>query len=88
MDAAEALTRPVDEELAGDRAQQAAWLAELRRVGLLGDDPDVEQIVTALHEYLGRTPSSAASLYIATTMSSQQFSRSARTRRETHQTAG
>ena len=31
------LTRPADEELAADRAQQAAWLAELRRVGLLGD---------------------------------------------------
>ena len=29
------LTRPADEELAGDQAQQAAWLAELRRVGLL-----------------------------------------------------
>ena len=28
------LTRPVDEELVGDRAEQAAWLAELRRVGL------------------------------------------------------
>ena len=33
------LTRPADEELAGDQAEQAAWLAELRRVGLLGDDP-------------------------------------------------
>ncbi len=32
------LTRPVDEELADDQAEQAAWLAELRRVGLLGDD--------------------------------------------------
>ena len=30
------LTRPADEELAADQAQQAAWLAELRRVGLLG----------------------------------------------------
>ena len=59
------LTRPVDEELAGDRAQQAAWLAELRRVGLLGDDPDVEQIVTALHEYLGRTPSKLLALSLA-----------------------
>ena len=41
------LTRPVEAELASDRAEQAAWLAELRRVGLLGDaDPndDPEQI--------------------------------------------
>ena len=39
------LTRPADEELAADRAEQAAWLAELRRVGLLGDDPTSTQIV-------------------------------------------
>ena len=55
------LTRPAEQELAEDRAAQAAWLAELRRVGLLDDDPsadpDVEQIVLALHRYLGRTPS-------------------------------
>ncbi len=51
------LTRPVDEELANDEAEQAAWRAELRRVGLLDDDADVEQIVLALHRYLGRTPS-------------------------------
>ena len=59
------LTRPVDEELASDRAEQAAWLAELRRVGLLGDDPDVEQVVRALHEYLGRTPSKLLALSLA-----------------------
>ena len=59
------LTRPVDEELAGNRAEQAAWLAELRRVGLLGDDPDVEQVVLALHEYLGRTPSKLLALSLA-----------------------
>ncbi|MGV0645948.1 4-alpha-glucanotransferase [Mycolicibacterium sp. XJ2546] len=53
------LTRPAEEELAADRAQQAAWLAELRRVGLLGDSEDasVDEIVAALHRYLGRTPS-------------------------------
>ncbi|MET0993056.1 MAG: 4-alpha-glucanotransferase [Mycobacterium sp.] len=59
------LTRPVDEELAGDRAEQAAWLAELRRLALLGDDPDVEQVVRALHEYLGRTPSKLLALSLA-----------------------
>jgi 4-alpha-glucanotransferase len=59
------LTRPVDEELAGDRAEQAAWLDELRRVGLLGEDPDVEQIVLALYRYLGRTPSKLLALSLA-----------------------
>ena len=58
------LTRPVEAELESDRAELAAWLTELSRVGLLGendDDPehkqDPEQIVLALHRYLGRTPS-------------------------------
>ncbi|BBZ28780.1 4-alpha-glucanotransferase [Mycolicibacterium madagascariense] len=51
------LTRPADEELAHDRAEQEAWLAALRTEGLLGDDPTVEQIVSALYAYLGRTPS-------------------------------
>lgn len=53
------LTRPVDEELESDRADLAAWMAELRRVGLLddGDEDDPEQVVLALYRYLGRTPS-------------------------------
>ncbi|HUH72214.1 MAG TPA: 4-alpha-glucanotransferase [Mycobacterium sp.] len=52
------LTRPVGEELKSDRAHLAAWMAELRRVGLLGDhEDDPEQIVLALYRYLGRTPS-------------------------------
>ncbi|MGE2817796.1 4-alpha-glucanotransferase [Mycobacterium heidelbergense] len=55
------LTRPVEAELESDRAELAAWLAELRRVGLLSENgPDLEdpeQIVLALHRYLGRTPS-------------------------------
>jgi 4-alpha-glucanotransferase len=51
------LTRSVDEELADDEAEQAAWLATLRDAGLLGADPSVEQIVSALYAYLGRTPS-------------------------------
>jgi 4-alpha-glucanotransferase len=59
------LTRPVAEELADDRAEQAAWLDELRRVGLLGEDPDVEQIVLALYRYLGRTPSKLLALSLA-----------------------
>ncbi|MGA7049986.1 MAG: 4-alpha-glucanotransferase [Mycobacterium sp.] len=52
------LTRSVADELASDRAELAAWMAELRRVGLLGDrEDDPEQIVLALYGYLGRTPS-------------------------------
>ena len=34
------LTQPVEAELESDRAELAAWMAELRRVGLLGDDED------------------------------------------------
>ncbi|UXA15891.1 4-alpha-glucanotransferase [Mycobacterium sp. SMC-4] len=59
------LTRPAAEELAGDRAQQAAWLAELRRVGLLAEDADVAAVVLALHRYLGRTPSRLLALSLA-----------------------
>jgi 4-alpha-glucanotransferase len=51
------LTRPVEEELAIDELERVAWLGELRRVGLLGADPDVPEIVEALHAYLSRTPS-------------------------------
>ena len=55
------LTRSVDEELAAAQAERAAWLAELRRVGLLTQEADVEynseETVLALHRYLGRTPS-------------------------------
>jgi 4-alpha-glucanotransferase len=52
------LTRPVEAELESDRAELAAWMAELRRVGLLGDyEDDPEHTVVALYRYLGRTPS-------------------------------
>jgi 4-alpha-glucanotransferase len=55
------LTRPVETELESDRAELAAWMAELRRVGLLSDsegpDVDPEQVILALYRYLGRTPS-------------------------------
>jgi 4-alpha-glucanotransferase len=59
------LTRPAAEELAADQEQQAAWLAELRRVGLLGDDASVEAVVLALYRYLGRTPSKLLALSLA-----------------------
>jgi 4-alpha-glucanotransferase len=51
------LTRSFDEERASAEHEQAAWLAELRRVGLLDEDADTEATVLALHRYLGRTPS-------------------------------
>lgn len=55
------LTRPVEEELKAGRAELTAWLAELRRVGLLAEETDLQQdtdtIVLALYRYLGRTPS-------------------------------
>lgn len=63
------LTRPAEEELAGDREHQQAWRAELRRVGLLGGDAeseaDVDETVLALHRYLGLTPSRLLALSLA-----------------------
>ncbi len=56
-DALGLLTRPVDEEIAEDHQEQAAWLAELHRVGLLPDEASTEQVILALYRYLGRTPS-------------------------------
>src|SRR6185369_11711404 len=57
-----------DEELAADRRQQAAWLDELRRVGLLRgdlDDTGVDQVVRTLYQYLGRTPARLLALSLA-----------------------
>ncbi|MFA5707009.1 4-alpha-glucanotransferase [Mycolicibacterium sp.] len=52
------LTRSAEQETAEDRRQQQAWLAELRRVGLLStDQAEPEAVITALYRYLGRTPS-------------------------------
>lgn len=75
------LTRPAEVELAEDSAAQEAWLAELRRVGLLPDTPEasgadehtgaapgapsVEEVVEALYRYLGRTPSKLLALALA-----------------------
>ena len=54
------LTRSLDDELATDRAEQAAWLDELRRRGLLAPDIDIDididQTVLAMHRYLAWTP--------------------------------
>jgi 4-alpha-glucanotransferase len=51
------LTRSAQDELADDRAQQEAWMAELRRAGLLGAEADEEDVTLALYRYLGRTRS-------------------------------
>ncbi len=61
------LTRSADEELAADGRQQEAWLRELRRVGVLGDaqDASVDDVVSALYRYLGRTPSRLLALSLA-----------------------
>lgn len=59
------LTRPAEQELADDRAQQEAWLAELRRVGLLGAEADEEDVTVALYRYLGRTRSRLLALSLA-----------------------
>jgi 4-alpha-glucanotransferase len=51
------LTRPLDEELAADQADQGAWLAELRRRGALLPAAEVEDTIIALHRFLTWTPS-------------------------------
>ena len=51
------LTRPAADELADHQADQQAWVAELRRVGVLGAEVDEENLTLALHRYLCRTPS-------------------------------
>ncbi|MGY4709266.1 4-alpha-glucanotransferase [Mycolicibacterium sp. CBM1] len=51
------LTRSAEDELADDRAEQEAWMAELRRAGLLVSDADEEAIILGLYGYLARTPS-------------------------------
>ena len=58
------MTRPASEEFDDHRAEQQAWVAELRRVGLLGQDTDAtagdigdDELILSLHRYLARTPS-------------------------------
>lgn len=59
------LTRPVAEELADHDAEQSAWMAELRRVGLLDAEADEEDVIAALYRYLARTPSKLLALALA-----------------------
>jgi 4-alpha-glucanotransferase len=51
------LTRSVEEERAADAEEQSAVLAQLRRMGLLGQDGGEQQVVEALHRFLTMTPS-------------------------------
>jgi 4-alpha-glucanotransferase len=66
------LTRPVEQELAAAEAERAAWLAELRRVGLLSKHAGVEETVLALHKYLGRTPSRLLGLALTDAVGDQR----------------
>ncbi len=50
------LTRAVEEEAAADEADRAAALAQLRELGLLGEDPTERAKVEALHRFLTWTP--------------------------------
>jgi 4-alpha-glucanotransferase len=50
------LTRPLEEELAADHAEQAAWLQLLRTRGMLDADTDEATTITALHHALSGTP--------------------------------
>ena len=58
------LTRPVDEELADDRAEQSAWVDELRRVGLLVDEPGVDETVLGSVSLSGSHPVAAAGSFV------------------------
>ena len=52
------LTRPAAAEREAAASEQSAWLAELRRAGVLAEGEDrPEQLILALYRYLGRTPS-------------------------------
>ena len=51
------LTRPLEEELAIDRAEREDWLRMLRDQRLLGpDDTDLDRVLAALHRYVAHTP--------------------------------
>lgn len=53
------LTEPLEAELAQARAEQSGWLDHLVGIGVLAeaDREDPEEVLLALHRYLGRTPS-------------------------------
>ena len=50
------LARSVEEERRADAAEQRDFLDEMRRLGLLGEDPTEQETVEALHRFLTLTP--------------------------------
>jgi 4-alpha-glucanotransferase len=54
-DALGLLTRSVEEEQAAADAERASWLATLRERALLGDNPDEDDVVAALHTFVAST---------------------------------
>ncbi len=59
------LTRPVAEEQAADAAERASWVALLGERGLVGSNPDEEELVTALHALLAQAPSRLVGVSLA-----------------------
>ncbi|MBK8077210.1 MAG: 4-alpha-glucanotransferase [Kineosporiaceae bacterium] len=59
------LTRPVAEEIAVDEADRAAVLAQLRELGLLGEESSERERVEALHRYLTWTPAKLLGVALA-----------------------
>jgi 4-alpha-glucanotransferase len=59
------LTRPLEEEIEADRADQAAVLKQLTDLGLLGPEPSERDKVEALHAFLALTPSKLLGVALA-----------------------
>ena len=59
------LTRSLEAELEADEKDRQAWLDNLRDLGVLAEDADVQETIRALHRYLTRTPSRLLCLSLA-----------------------
>ncbi|MGQ4514037.1 4-alpha-glucanotransferase [Streptomyces sp. DW26H14] len=62
------LSRPLAEEQARDRAEVAAWLRELTRLGLLGDAAGEEEQIRAVHRFLLATPARLVGVWLPDTV--------------------
>ncbi|MFI5754676.1 4-alpha-glucanotransferase [Streptomyces sp. NPDC051569] len=63
------LTRPLEQELAEDRAEVADWLDYLARLGLLtGAEGDEEEQIRAVHRFLLRTPARMVGVWLPDTV--------------------
>jgi 4-alpha-glucanotransferase len=76
------LTRTLDEELAAARAEQAAWLEELRDRGVLAAAADADATVLALHRYLSQTPARLTTLALTDAVGDRQTQNQPGTRDE------